>query len=135
MQSILKISEAAAIALHSMIHISNKGEEPSSVKEIAKKFGVSENHLSKVLQRLVKAGYLISSRGPKGGFILPNEHKNASFFEIYEIIEGKFADTSCLLFPQKPCQGDECIMKNLITKINKEFKEYFTNTKISDFGG
>lgn len=133
MQSILKISEAAAIALHSMIHISNKGEEPSSVKEIAKKFGVSENHLSKVLQRLVKAGYLTSCRGPKGGFLLSENHQNASFFEIYEIIEGKFCDKACLLFPQKPCQGDECIMKDLVNKINREFKEYFVNTKISDF--
>lgn len=133
MQSILKISEAAAIALHSIIHIANKDEEPSSVKEIATKFGISENHLSKVLQRLVKAGYLTSSRGPKGGFTLPQKHQNASFLEIYEIIEGKFPDKACLLFPQRPCQGDACIMKNLIHKVNNEFKEYFTKTKISDF--
>jgi Rrf2 family protein len=132
MQSIIRLSEATAIALHSMIYIDKKGEETSSVKEIAAEFGISENHLSKVLQRLVKAGYLNSTKGPKGGFTITKEHKDASFLEIYKIIEGDLPITNCI-FNRKPCGGSACIMHNFVGKINKEFIEYFTNTKISDF--
>jgi len=132
MQSIIKISEATAIALHSIIYICNKDEGTSSVKEISQKFKVSDNHLSKVLQRLVKAGYLISSKGPKGGFVINKEHEDATFWEIYEIIEGKSQHSGCL-FANGPCQGDQCIMGGLTNKITTEFENYFKKTKISDF--
>lgn len=132
MQSIIKLSEATAIALHSMIYICKKENETSSVKEIAQVFQISDNHLSKVLQRLVKAGYLISSKGPKGGFIVDEQHRNATFLEIYEIIEGKFSSSTCL-FNRKPCQGEECILGSFVSKINQEFIEYFTKKRISDF--
>ena len=132
MQSVIKLSEGTAIALHSMIYIVKKDKETSSVKEIAQEFKISENHLSKILQRLVKAGYLFSSKGPKGGFVVNDEHKDASFLEIYEMIEGKFSDSACL-FNRQPCQGGQCILGDFIIKINHEFREYFTNKKISDF--
>ncbi|MDD3419548.1 MAG: Rrf2 family transcriptional regulator [Candidatus Gastranaerophilales bacterium] len=132
MQSIVKLSEATAIALHAVIYISRQGEKTSSVKEIAKKFQISDNHLSKVLQRLVKAGYLTSSKGPKGGFLIAEKHKDASFLEIYKVIEGDMPFTSCL-FDKQPCKASSCIMGELINKINKEFIDYFTKTKISDF--
>ncbi|MEI8378268.1 MAG: Rrf2 family transcriptional regulator [bacterium] len=132
MQSVIKLSEATAIALHSMIYICNKDKETSSVKEIAQQFKISDNHLSKVLQRLVKAGYLLSSKGPKGGFVINEQYKDASFLEIYEIIEGKMSDSTCL-FNRQPCQGGQCILGDFVIKINQEFREYFTQKKISDF--
>lgn len=132
MQSIVKISEATAIALHSMIYICNKGKETSSVKEIAQKFSISDNHLSKVLQRLVKAGYLKSAKGPKGGFIVTEGKENSSFLDIYEVIEGRLDQSNCL-FITAPCQNKKCILGGLISKLNTEFRDYFVNNKISDF--
>ena len=78
-----------AIALHSMIYIANRENELCTVKDIAEKFSISENHLSKVLQRLVKCGLLISVKGPKGGFSILSEAKNTTFMEINKLIEGK----------------------------------------------
>ncbi len=56
----IKMSEAMAIALHSMIYIANRENELCTVKDIAEKFSISENHLSKVLQRLCKVGFVKS---------------------------------------------------------------------------
>lgn len=132
MQSIIKLSEATAIAIHSMIYIAQKGEETSSVKEIAAQFNISDNHLSKVLQRLVKAGYLISSKGPKGGFVVAQQHKDANFLEIYEIIEGKFSSSATCLFNRQPCREGQCVLGNFVSKINQEFVDFFSKKKISD---
>src|SRR5574344_732206 len=76
----IQFSEATAIALHVMIYIANRKDTVNTLKDISEHFSISPNHLSKVLQRLVKAGYLTSTKGPKGGF---------------QIIEGK--ETSTLL--------------------------------------
>jgi len=70
MSNILRISEAASIALHAMIILASKQEELVSVKDIASQLEISGNHLSKVLQRLVKAELVISIKGSKGGFKL-----------------------------------------------------------------
>jgi hypothetical protein len=69
MDTILRISDAANLAIHAMAHIArSKGNVNHSVGEIAGEQGVSVAHLSKVMQRLVKVGLLTSRRGPGGGF-------------------------------------------------------------------
>jgi Rrf2 family transcriptional regulator, nitric oxide-sensitive transcriptional repressor len=127
-----KFSEATAIAIHSMIYITNREGKIISLKEIAEKFKISDNHLSKVLQRLVKSGLITSTKGPNGGFSIVSEYKNTTFLEIYEIIEGKIKKHSCL-FNSNPNSCQNCIMNDLIDKIDDEFIKYMKNHKISDF--
>lgn len=129
-----KISEATAIALHSMIYILNQDGKFVSLKPIAEKFEISEHHLSKVLQRLVKAGFLESIKGPKGGFKLLYDKANATFAEIYETIEGKIEHSSCL-FPSKVSNCSNCIMGDFLKKANEDFCNYMRSKKISDFKG
>jgi DNA-binding IscR family transcriptional regulator len=64
MSNVIKISEATTLALHTMFYLYLKKDQLVSTKEIAAMFGFSENHLAKVLQRLVKVGYVASIRGP-----------------------------------------------------------------------
>ena len=132
MQSVLKISDAASIALHAMTYIAFHSEEPASTKDIATSFGVSVNHLSKVLQRLVKAGLLTSIKGPLGGFELTKKCEDITFLEIYEAIDGKI-NSGCCLFGKQVCNCDECIMGDFLNKTNKSVKEFFSNKKLSDF--
>jgi len=129
--SILKISEAASIALHSMIILATREDEVVSVKDIAAELEISGNHLSKVLQRLAKAELVFSIKGNKGGFILAKNPAEITFLEIYEAIDGKFKPSACLL--NKPACPHKCIMGGLTDSINKQVKEFFTNTKLVDF--
>lgn len=129
--SILKISEAASIAIHSMTVLAQSKNKLVSVKEIAAKLEISANHLSKVLQRLTKAGFIESVKGFNGGFKLLLEPEKISFLEIYELFDGKLKHSNCIL-SQKEC-GDKCIFGDLISSINKQVKERFEKTKLSDF--
>lgn len=129
--SILKISEAASIALHSMIVLAQGKNKLVSVKEIATKLDISANHLSKVLQRLAKAGFIESVKGFNGGFKLSVPPEKISFLQIYELFDGKLKNSNCIL-SEKNC-GDKCIFGDLISSINKQVKEKFEHTKLSDF--
>ncbi|HPT41038.1 MAG TPA: Rrf2 family transcriptional regulator [Candidatus Gastranaerophilaceae bacterium] len=132
MQSVLKISEAASIGLHAMTYIAFHSNEPACTKDIAINFNVSVNHLSKVLQRLVKAGLLHSVKGPLGGFELTKKCEEITFLEIYEAIDGKLNE-GCCLFGKKACGADKCIMGDFLNKTNKSVREFFGNKKLSDF--
>lgn len=127
--SILKISEAASMALHSMIILA-QSDKLVSVKEIATKLNISANHLSKVMQRLNKAGFIESIKGYNGGFKMSVNPKNVTFLEIYETFDGKLKSSNCLL--SNNCK-DNCIFGDLIYSINKQVIERFEKTKLSDF--
>lgn len=129
--SILKISEAASLALHAMIVLSQNQKRLVSVKEIANTLDVSANHLSKVMQRLNKAGFIESIKGFNGGFKLSVAPEDVTFLEIYEIFDGKIKNSNCLLL-NKDC-GDKCIFGDLISSINRQVRERFEKTKLSDF--
>lgn len=129
--SILKISEAASIGLHAMIELAKNSDKLTSVKEIASKLDVSANHLSKVMQRLTKAGLVESIKGFNGGFRLSQSPEEITFLEIYEIFDGKLRGSNCLL-SQKDC-GENCIFGDLVLSINIQVKEKFQSTKLSDF--
>jgi len=131
MSSLLKISEAASIALHAMIELAKNQDKLVSVKEISAKFNVSANHLSKIMQRLNKAGFIESIKGFNGGFRLSLSPNEINFLQIYELFDGKIKDSNCILADNK-C-GKNCIFGDLVSSINNQVKEKFVKTKLSDF--
>jgi Rrf2 family protein len=130
LSKIINISEAASIAIHSMVTIA-KAKDKINATELAKASNFSRNHLAKVMQQLTKCGYLISDRGPKGGFILGRKATEISLLEIFELVEGDIEDISCM-GNCAICPFKDCIFGGLTSKLSREFKEYLTKTKISD---
>lgn len=57
-------------SLRVLIYIALKDEQISTVGEIATSYGISRNHLMKVVQALNNNGYLIAVRGKNGGLRL-----------------------------------------------------------------
>ena len=131
MASIIQISEAASLALHSMVLLAASQDTALTVREIAARTGVSEAHLSKVMQRLAKAGLVKSMRGPKGGFVLGEEGLSTSLLAVFEAIEGPIGNSECLL-PTKECPFRECLFNGLLGRMTAEFKEYMKTKTLED---
>jgi Rrf2 family protein len=131
MSKIVSLSEAASIGIHGMILIS-RSKVPVNVIRIAELTGSSRHHVAKVMQRLSKAGFITSLRGPSGGFsIVPNPGA-VTFLDIYEAIEGKIQISECPNDKQI-CPFEKCIMNNVISKMSEDFREYLAKQSISDF--
>ena len=130
MSGILKISEASVLALHAMIYIALKKDDMATNAEIATFLNASDNHLSKVLQRLTKAGLVKSIRGPKGGFILGRDSTEISIREIYELFEGSMNSNGCLM--QTPVCGHNCVFGDLLARMNHMVIDFMTGTRLSD---
>ncbi len=132
MSSIFRISEAASLAMHTMVYLDANRGRTASAKEIAGKLGVSEAHLAKVLQRLTRGGYLKSTRGPKGGFVLNAGNNETTLLEIYELIEGSLISNSCL-FSSQACSGSDCIIGGFLEQMSNQLKDYLSETNISSY--
>ena len=131
MSSILKITEASSLALHSSVIFAREKDRMVSAKEISKELNVSCDHLSKVLQRLGKMGIVKSLRGPDGGFKLTRNPADIKLMEIYEAIEGRFNYQNCLL-GKSVCKSNKCVLGELSKRINKDVFDYFMNTTVAD---
>jgi Rrf2 family protein len=133
MAHVIQFSEAASIALHSMVIVAQSGQkELVNVIKIADKLNSSKHHVAKVMQRLVKDGYLDSQRGPNGGFTLKVSPDKISLLELYETIEGKIVIGKCP-HDHTVCNFERCIFNNVTKRLSEEFVEYMKNEKLSDF--
>ncbi len=131
MSKIFSLSEAASIAIHSVVIIA-KSEKQVNVLRISELTGSSKHHVAKILQRLVKEGYLSSNRGPNGGFSLRKPADEINLLEIYEAIEGKITVSACPMdYPI--CPADKCIMGNIFSSMTKSFKDYMENATVASF--
>jgi Rrf2 family protein len=130
MASILKISEAASLALHTVVYLATQHDGLVSTKEIARVLHASEAHLSKVLQRLARVGIVSSVRGPKGGFALRESPEKISLLEVYQAIEGPLALNNCLS-DHPSCSGKQCVLGTLIGTIHEQITKYLSKTTVA----
>jgi Rrf2 family protein len=134
MTTLLKISDAASLALHAMLYMADHPDRWVSAHEIAASDHVSEAHLAKVLQRLVKVGLVRSTRGPHGGFALDKPADAIILMEIYEAIEGPVTETAgCCLFGTPVCARGRCLFGGLVQSVSRQFREHMLNSKLSEF--
>lgn len=131
MSKIFSLSEAGSIAIHSMVLIA-RSETKLNVVKIAELTGSSKHHVAKVLQRLVKDDFLVSNRGPHGGFGLKKSADEINLLEIYESIEGKIEITKCPM-DNLICPFEKCILGNVVGNMTQNFKDYMISQKLTDY--
>jgi len=130
MSKLLNISEATTIAIHSLALIAYEDRQLNA-NEISRITAFSKNHLSKVLQTLVKQGYLSSVRGPRGGFTLSVDASKLTLLEIFEVFEGKIKNNFCFGHHEN-CPFENCIFGDIIDDVTVQFKKAFGNRTIAD---
>ena len=131
MSRLLRIPEAASLGLHATVILAGSPDEPRSVRELAQTLHASEAHLSKVMQRLAKAGLVSSTRGPGGGFVLAKPPDHITLLEVYEAIEGPVEPSACV-FGTQTCGRDTCIFGVFLQDFDTHFREYLARARLSD---
>ena len=130
MSGFLKFSDAASLALHSAAFLAGKDNDLASTGEIAAALWLSQAHLSKVLQRLTKAGIVESVRGPGGGYELARPAREISLKDIYEAVEGPLDASSCP-FDIPACRSGSCVLGGEFVRKGKELVKHLADTPLS----
>jgi Rrf2 family nitric oxide-sensitive transcriptional repressor len=72
-------------ALRSLIYLAAAGEAGGTASSIAARYKISENHLRKVMQKLVALGFVKSARGRGGGLHLS---RSAAEIIVGDVVRG-----------------------------------------------
>lgn len=82
------LTRKAGYGLIAVKHLAERPRESSlSAKDLAEFYGLPQEALAKILQRLAKAGLLLSHHGIKGGYTLAREPHQVSVLDVIRASE------------------------------------------------
>jgi len=85
----MKLGKASEYAIFATLYIAKHDiEGPVHGRRIAETYGISNEYLLKILQRLVRARVIQSERGRRGGFRQRKPAMETTLLDIVEAIEG-----------------------------------------------
>ena len=128
------LSKSFGYALRGILYIAVMQDENRKVQidEIAKKLSVPKHFLGKIMQQIVKAGLLKSTKGPYGGFSLAAETLNTPVAKLVEITDGMEQFSMCVL-SFKYCNGlNPCPLHFEMENVKKNYLNVFSKNTLGD---
>lgn len=128
----LKLTKKADYGLIAMKHLAVNAQQSASAKEIADTYGVPLPLLSKILQRLAKAGFLRSEHGTNGGYKLARDPREITALEIIRNIDGPIVLTACFTEHGACTHTDKCNVREPLRKVHEGILRLLSSITISD---
>jgi len=92
----MRVQVATRLALFAVFQLAADPRRQHAAAEIANRFGISVNHLSKVLRSLGRAGLVEALRGAGGGYRFKGNPRRVTLLDVIELFE-----------PVGPAKGDD----------------------------
>ena len=128
------LSKSFGYALRGILYVAVMQDEKRKVQidEIATKLSVPKHFLGKIMQQIVKAGLLKSTKGPYGGFSLAAETLNTPVIKLVEITDGMEQFGMCVL-SFKYCNGlNPCPLHFEMENVKKNYLNVFNRNTFGD---
>ncbi|MGH9579399.1 MAG: RrF2 family transcriptional regulator [Terriglobales bacterium] len=128
-----KLTKKADYGLMAVKHLAEfAGASSFSAKDIAEAYGIPQEALAKILQRLAKAGILHSHQGTNGGYALARDARQISALEVIRAIDGPLFITSCVTTRGECYQTSTCTVREPLRKVNESIQQVLGRIRISD---
>jgi Rrf2 family cysteine metabolism transcriptional repressor len=131
----VRLSKKVEYGLIAIGHIATRSRgELVTAKEIAGSYKIPYELLAKVLQRLTKAGLIVSTQGVHGGYMLARNPREIPVAMIIHAIEGTTpmiaqcmseGPDSCTVFTV-------CTIKSPLTKVQANIEQAFNTMTLSE---
>ena len=100
----MRLTQYTDFSIRVLIYLALNPDRRCTIGEIAQSYGISRNHLMKVVQQLAAAGYVRSVRGAGGGLKLGRAPEQIRLGELVREMEPDFGMVECL----RPC--NDCVI-------------------------
>jgi len=126
------ISQSAGYAVLALGCIAKAGGKPLLVRTIAEKCALPAPYLSKVVNKLARAGLVTTQRGVNGGVSIARDPSVLTLYEVCEALDDPILELRCMLSvagcsDEHPCPAHRCG-----THIREALMGFLKNTTIED---
>ena len=128
----MRLSRAAGYGIHAVVYIAKQDQGVRTLaRSIAKDYKLPVESLQKILQQLVRARILRSTRGPAGGFRLARVAQRITLADIVVAADGPI-----MAQPGFDDEVGEAKIKRTVNKLckqsAKQIKEVFGSVSVAD---
>lgn len=129
----LRLSTKGQYGVRAMYEIARGyPETPVTIKGISERQDVSVAYLEQILNKLRKAGFIKSVKGPGGGYLLERSPAEISISAILNELEGPVAITSCL-DPEEGCgRIDNCVTRLLWKALGEKIEGFLETISLKN---
>jgi Rrf2 family cysteine metabolism transcriptional repressor len=110
----------------------NFGQEPTPLRQIAKKRNLPYRFLSQLALKLKKAGLIRAKEGAGGGYFLARSPQKITVAEVLEILEGPIELVDCLRNGASCPWAGACGQKQMFEKMKGSFKKIIEAHSLAD---
>jgi Rrf2 family protein len=136
----LKLTKKADYGLISLRHLALRSSGDfrrgcASAKDIADAYRIPLPLLSKVLQKMAKAGLLISEQGTNGGYRLARDPQDISALEVIRTLDGPIILTQCFTEHSEPILCDQsalCPVREPLRKVHEGILKLLAGLSVSE---
>lgn len=128
----MQLTKHTDYAIRVLIYLNTQLDQKSLSKatDIASLFGISFNHLTKVVHHLGKAGFIQTVRGKSGGIKLAKPADLINLGEVVAIMENTLDPINCA---EPPCRlKSVCLVKPILNKAMKAFLDELSKHTLAD---
>lgn len=113
----MRLTTFSDYTLRVLIYLALDRERLATIPAIAAAYGISENHLMKVVHQLVRAGAVQSLRGKGGGIRLAHAPEDIRLGEVVRASEGSGPVVECLGEEKSACCiAPACRLKTILAQ-------------------
>jgi len=104
----------------------------ATIADVASLFGISANHIAKVVNLLARDGYIRSVRGIGGGIELAKVPDDISVGKVIELIEGDLHLLDCIDTGNACVIQSFCKLKGVLAEAERIQLEYLYGITLAD---
>lgn len=127
----MKLRIQTDYALRTLMYLGHTGG-PASAREIAERFVISKDHLTKVIQMLAKHGYVRTTPGRGGGVSLRRSADQIVVRDVVECFEGRNTVLDCVATPEVCPLEPGCRLRKVLIRAEAAFYAALADTTIAD---
>lgn len=118
-------------ALRTLIFLAGRPGR-ASIGQVAGFFGISKDHVAKVVQRLARLGYVRSIRGVGGGIELARPAEDISVGEVVVAFERNMHLLDCVGGDESCAIHRGCKLRRVLAEAERIQTEYLRGVRLSD---
>jgi Rrf2 family protein len=130
----MKISTKGRYALRLLLDLAvNENGKHIPIRDIATRQNISVKYLEQIVTQLNKAGYVNSTRGAQGGYVLAKPPEEYTVGMVLRLMEGELAPVSCLGSDDEHCErNDQCVTRYVWEKIQAAVESVVDHITLQD---
>ena len=129
----MRLTSFTDYGLRALMRLASEPERGFSTAELADEFGISRNHLAKIVQRLAGAGVITTRRGGGGGAMLARPAAEIGLGDVIRLLEQGQALVECFAPEGGACSiDDQCRLKAKLRQAEAAFLADLDRSTLAD---